>query len=84
VGGDKNDWDLAVRIEQSPLQLDAAHPWQTHIEDQAHRVFPIGGIEVFFRRGERNCRKASGLHDAPQRLTKGFIVINDGDDARLG
>lgn len=79
MGGDENDGDLAVGVGQPPLQIDAAHPRQAHIEDQARCMSPVGGIEEFFRRGEGICQKASGLHDAPQRLTKGCIVINDGD-----
>ena len=83
MGGDENNWDLAVGISQPSLQLDAAHPWQTHVEDQTHRVLPLGGVEVVFRGGKRICQKACGSHDAPQRLAKGFIIINNGDNTGL-
>ena len=43
----------------------------------------MGGIEEFFRGGERICQKTSGLQYAPQRLTKGFIIINNSDDPGL-
>ena len=83
MAGEENDWDLAVGISQPSLQLDATHPWQTHVEDQTHRVLPLGRVEVVFRRGKRLCQKACSLHDAPQRLAKGFIIINNGDNTGL-
>ena len=83
MGGNENDGNVVIGIGQPPLQLDAAHPRQAHIEDQARRMSPVGGIEEFFGRGEGICQKASGLQDAPQRLTKGCIVVNDGDGTRL-
>jgi hypothetical protein len=33
VGSDKNDWDVVMRIEQPPLQFDAAHSWQAHVKN---------------------------------------------------
>ena len=83
MGGDENDWDLAVAVAQPSLQLDAAHPWQTHVEDQTPRVLPFGGVEIFFVGGKRICQKTCGFHDASQRLAKGFIIINNGDNTGL-
>src|ERR1700683_2463093 len=83
VRGNENDGNQAVGVRQPLLQFNAAHPRQPDIEDQACRLSPSGGFEELFRRGEGVGGKAGGLHDASQRLTKGFIVVYDGDDAVL-
>src|ERR1700728_4546093 len=84
VGGDKNDWDFAVCIDQPSLQFDAAHPWQAHVKDQTRCVAPLGGLKKLFSRGESIYHKTGGLQYAPQRLTKGFIIVNNCDKAGLG
>src|SRR5580698_4036434 len=43
VRGDENDGDLAVGVEQVSLQLNATHPRQAHVQDQARRISPAGG-----------------------------------------
>src|SRR5580658_1950514 len=83
VRGDENDGNRAIGLRQPLLQLNAAHPREPDIEDQTGRLLPGGGFEELFRRGEGVGGETCGLQDASQRLTKGFIVVYDGDDAGL-
>lgn len=78
---DKYDWHPAVVSEQSPLQLNPTHTRQADVENQTSRGLSMGRIEKIFRGVESADRKARCLHDASQRFMKGFVIVDDSDDA---
>lgn len=84
MGSYKNNGNPFVLLTQLLLQFDSAHSGQAHIEYQARRVIAIVTGEKFFNRGKCSGRKAGRLHYASQRLSKGFVIIDDGDDASVG
>jgi len=73
----ENYGNCAPGVDQVPVQLDAAHSWQAHIEQQTAGARPMGRIEKVFGAGECGCVKARGLQDAPQCFPEGFIVVDN-------
>jgi len=84
VGSYENNGKPAVGLAQLLLQFDPAHARQAHIEYQAGCVITIVTGKKVLSRGKCPCRKAGRLHHASQRLAKGFVIVDDGDDAGLG
>jgi len=80
MGSHENDRDRAAGFGKSSLQFNPAHPREPHVEDQTSYLLSVRRREEFFRGSERIDKKASSFQNTSQRLTKGFIVVDDSDN----
>jgi hypothetical protein len=83
VRSNEDDRDRAIHLPQSPLQFNAAHTRQAHIENQGVGFLPVAKLEEGFRAGEFVDRVARRLQNAGERVTQGLIVIDDGNNADI-
>ena len=84
MGSYENNGKPRVDLVQLFLQLDPAHAWQAHVENQAGELIVIVTSEKVLSRGEGSWRKAGRLYYASQRFAQGFIIVHDCDDGAVG
>jgi hypothetical protein len=79
-GGDENDRNCMPAETQFPLQLRSGHAGHDNIEKQALRRDNVARRQEVVCRGKCVRREPELLQEVRQRLTHGFVVVDDADE----
>src|SRR5690348_15719173 len=80
VGGDKNDWNMAVCGSELALKLQSIHAGHPYVNDETRGTVQVARVQKHFRRF-KSCRAKTKRLDEPccgpaNRL----VVVNDRDE----
>ncbi len=75
--GDEDDRQDRTAQVQLLLELQTAHAGHAHIEHQAARLPGIVALEKLLSRRQRGGGESHRLEQQSQRVSNGFIVIDD-------
>src|SRR5882672_4425770 len=75
--GDEDDWNPAMFGVQLRLQFETGHSRHADVRDQTCNLMLLPGLQEFFRRGKRLCRKFGTLQQALQGAAHRIIIIDN-------
>src|SRR6266850_2711770 len=75
--GDEDDRNPATFGVQLRLQFETGHSRHTDVCDQTCNLMLLAGLQEFFRRGKRLCRKFGTLQQALQGAAHRIIIIDN-------
>src|ERR1700688_2129086 len=77
MGGDKDDWDGASLRLQMILKLEAIHPWQVDVQDEARGIVDTLGSQELLGRPVSVHSESNRSHKTLECLAYRRIVIHD-------
>src|SRR5262245_7360392 len=80
VRADEDHREPAVRGQELPLKIHAAHPAQSEVDNQAPDAVEPRRPEEILGRAEHLDLEPERTQQAPDRQADGFVVVDDSDD----
>ena len=82
MGGDDDDRQAIVAASQLCQDLEPVHPGHGEIEDQAVAIGRALAVEKRSAVGKLARLKAVGFEQQPQRIPRGFVIVNNENHGR--
>ena len=78
-GGDEDHRNVAARVQQMTVQLEAVQSRHINIRDDAGRLGNAIGMQERFGRHERSSRETNRFDQLFRRLADEVVIVNDRD-----